>query len=121
MKLNEIISKEISKYINRIINEEYEEKDKDDDNNSGIKKHGFDQYQNELKALHDNGELNYRQLASNIYGIPTSTKSKATVSKLNSKASALRKKIEGEPAPSGGHYHLTATDASNIAQELSSI
>lgn len=111
--INQIISEEIHRYI---INEMFGEEKDEYNSSQSERSRENDQYANELERDADSGELNVRKLASKISGIPTSTKNKSNVNKLNSIQSALRKKIKREEGFNGGTMHLSDDDVSQISQ-----
>lgn len=102
--------------IDRIIAEEINRFLFEDENVGSSKPQGADQYADELANANKSGELNIRKLASKISGIPTSTKNKKNVNRLNSVQSKLRKEIYGEKGSNGGTMHLHADEMSDIAQ-----
>lgn len=108
--------------IDRIITETINHYLSEDENKNAAQKDdekGTDQYAAVLDKENQNGELNIRKLASRISGIPTSTKDKSNVNKLNSIQSKLRKKIKREKGASGGRFHLTQGEVSDISQTIS--
>lgn len=111
------IDRIITEQINRLVLEAEEGGKKYDSYGTeidGDKEHRS-QLGSELEVDHDqDGTINYRKLASKMYGIPTDTSNKENVNKLNSKASALRKKIKGLSAPNGGNYDLSKSEESKI-------
>ena len=113
--INKLINEEINKYLNRHIFYLNEEEENDNDYESNRK---ADQYANTLKSLMDNGEMNLRKVVSHMTGIPTDTKDKSNVNKLNAATSAYRKKILGEPGSSGGKMHLDSEDISDFQNQL---
>lgn len=107
MNIDKIITEEINYYL-------FEDETSVNDETKSDK--GTDQYAAVLEKENEDGELNIRKLASKMTGIPTSTKDKSNVNKLNSVQSLLRKKIKGEKGASGGRFHLTKSEVSDIAQ-----
>lgn len=109
MNIDKIITEEINYFL-------FEDDEQSSNDSEAKSNKGTDQYAAVLEKENEDGELNIRKLASKMTGIPTSTKDKSNVNKLNSVQSLLRKKIKGEKGASGGRFHLTKSEVSDIAQ-----
>ena len=119
--IDKIISEEINSYINKNIVQEDKASDISQSSSDDTSTKGTGQYSSYLEDLNDEGGLNLRKIVSRITGIPTSTKNKSNVNKLNAATSKIRKQIKREEAPGGGHYKLPKSTAADIAQELSTM
>jgi len=118
-KIDKIISEEIRRYTHRVkLNEKDNNKSRYKSNEDEADTKGTDQFAAYLKKMNDEGFLDIRSMAAKLIGASTKTDNSAQVNKVNSYASQLRKEINGEEAPGGGHYHLKQDEAGDIAQHM---